>query len=164
VLLIGVGGCWLARSPSSAYAQDAVFAKMVQLTERKGFKNMPMGAFCRELKSPDRNCRAYQMFWDDDDDKTRREFSTLVDSGGMRRIFLSFRVTVKAAQLVVFSTDMEGNLLGAAQGVKTKHFWNVSTVVITPELEAKFATEKNYWTAPKLVAEIESIPDRREYK
>ena len=163
-----LGLWWLApQFRLSAFAQDAVFAKMNGLAERKGYKDTGMGTLCREFKwagrAGDKQCRANQTSWDDDErrgDPPNRShlFNTFVEFGtGKTRIIL---VVHDGRNADAFATDLQAELLGVARGNKVGNGWVWSAVRITPELRAKFEKEKRYWTHPEQVADVEKLPDR----
>jgi hypothetical protein len=155
VWIVSVGG-------SSAAAQEQFpWAKYVELTKRKGFKDFPIGRrVCIVFGLPDdgKDCVAYQAPY------TERGYThgfNVVERPNTPNVYIILGLVptnpkaVPASQVYLVSLD--GRLLAAAVLWRRGEEWSRISIVPSPD---GYESEVAYWRAK--VSELEGEPDRKD--
>ena len=129
-LMIGVG--FLA--PAIAIAEDASWARLVDLTKHKGYNDVPFDHICKYFALPlhDGKCIVDQLPYTDLG--ITHSFNVYIDPAGTVHIMP-----------YIYLTDLDGKLLKVLSGNKKGAGWTWSRVAIDKRIEDRFKDEVDYW-------------------
>lgn len=152
-LMVGVG--FLA--PAIAIAGDASWARLVDLTKRKGYNDVPFEHICKDFFLPlhDDKCIVYQLPYTDLG--ITHSFNVYTDPAGSVHIMPSehdYRLGY------IYLTDLDGKLLEVLSGNKDNAGWTWSRVPIDKTVKDRFKEEVDYWL--KNEDRVSKEPDRKD--
>ena len=155
ILALMIGAGFLA--PTIGIAEEAWWARLVDLTKHKGYNDIPFDHICKDFSLPlhDGKCIVYQLPYTDIG--ITHSFNVYIDPAGTVHIMPSEH----DYQLgYIYLTDLNGKLLKVLSGNNKGAGWTWSRVAIDKRIEDRFKDEVDYWL--KNENRLLNEPDRKD--